>query len=51
MRNYLSNLNTVEIIHLRARINGKKASLTWQNLPVPPVGSFDSFVFIDGTSI
>ena len=34
-RNYLSTLNTMEIIYLRARINDKKISLIWQKLPVP----------------
>ena len=31
MRNYFNTLNTMEIIHLMARINDKKASLIWQN--------------------
>ena len=32
---YLNTLNTMEIIHLRGRIEDKRASLVWQNKPVP----------------
>ena len=35
MRDYLNSLNTMQIVWLRGRISDKKASLIWQNLPVP----------------
>ena len=31
---YLNTLNTMEIIHLRGRIEDKRTSLIWQNKPV-----------------
>ena len=35
MRDYLNTLNTMQIVWLRGKISDKKASLIWQNLPVP----------------
>ena len=35
MRNYLTSLTTMEIIHLMGLISDKKAILTRQNKPVP----------------
>ena len=35
MRNYLTSLNTIEIIHLKTKISYKRAILTCQNKPVP----------------